>query len=201
MNNFVRTAPAAPGRAAQFQTTSSAPTVLFGVLPALRNRTLVRFGSHRGRAALSAAVAALIFGACSTGTSASSSAPEPRPSTSSPPSSSTSTDQPSGMTLLGLGDSVPGAGGACQEMGDSCRSYVLVLADLASKALGKPVIAINMAANNDVTSKSLLSGVKTDTACVTRSARPRSSRSRSATTTGKGPVSGKGPRPVWNPTG
>jgi hypothetical protein len=41
-------------------------------------------------------------------------------------------------------------------MGDFCRSYVLVLADLATKALGRPVTAVNLARTDDVTSASLL---------------------------------------------
>jgi hypothetical protein len=86
-------------------------------------------------------------------------------STPAPPTSaSPTTGLPSGTILLGLGDSVPGAGGPCQTMGDFCRSYVLVLADLATKALGRPVTAVNMAFNNDVTSASMLLSVKTDVA-------------------------------------
>lgn len=116
------------------------------------------------RVGLGAAAAILILCACSTGASAPSGTATASPPLSASPSASASTGQPSGMTLLGLGDSVPGAGGACQDMGDACRSYVSVLADLASKALGKPVTAVNMAANNDVTSASLLSDVETDQA-------------------------------------
>jgi lysophospholipase L1-like esterase len=46
-------------------------------------------------------------------------------------------------------------------MGDFCRSYVLVLADLASSALGRPVTAVNLARTDDVTSASLLREVQT----------------------------------------
>jgi lysophospholipase L1-like esterase len=120
--------------------------------------------ARRGLAALGAAAAALILAACGAGTPASSSAPSSTQWTSSLPSSSTSTGQRPGMTLLGLGDSIPGAGGACQDLGEACRSYVLVLADLASRAIGRPVTAVNMAANDDVTSASLLSSVETDPA-------------------------------------
>lgn len=126
--------------------------------------------TRRVAAALAAAaLASLLASACGAEV-----APEPATSSTSPPASSTSasptaasattTGLPSGTILLGLGDSVPGAGGPCKTMGDFCRSYVLVLADLATKALGRPVTAVNMAYNNDVTSASMLLSVKTDVA-------------------------------------
>lgn len=165
MKHFGRSAATrASGRPARFQTSSGASPASFWVLSTHHDRAVAGATPRRVLTALGAAAAALIFSACSAGTSASSSAPRPSQSTSSLPPTPTSTGRPPGMTLLGLGDSVPGAGGACQDMGESCRSYVLVLADLASKATGKPVTAVNMAANNDVTSASLLSSVETDTA-------------------------------------
>lgn len=66
---------------------------------------------------------------------------------------------PEGSFVLGLGDSVPGAGGPCQQ-DPNCRSYVVVLADLAARALGHPVTAVNRASNDDVTSRSLLRDVE-----------------------------------------
>lgn len=115
-----------------------------------------------------AALASLLAGACGAAVTPEpgrSSSSRPVPSTSTPAAASpTTTGLPSGTILLGLGDSVPGAGGPCKTMGDFCRSYVLVLADLATKALGRPVTAVNMAYNNDVTSASMLLSVKTDRA-------------------------------------
>lgn len=73
--------------------------------------------------------------------------------------SPSATGAPSGPFVLGLGDSVPGAGGPCQQ-DPNCRSYVLVLADLASTALGHPVAAVNRASNDNVTSADLLREVQ-----------------------------------------
>jgi lysophospholipase L1-like esterase len=75
----------------------------------------------------------------------------PAVSTSTPSTSGS----PGGPFILGLGDSVPGAGGPCQR-DPNCRSYVLVLADLASAALGHTVVAVNRASNDNVTSAGLL---------------------------------------------
>lgn len=75
------------------------------------------------------------------------------------PVSPSPTGVPDGPFVLGLGDSVPGAGGPCQR-DPGCRSYVLVLADLATQALGHPVAAVNRARNDDVTSESLLADVR-----------------------------------------
>jgi hypothetical protein len=74
------------------------------------------------------------------------------PSPTTPPA----TDDPA-VHLVGLGDSVAGAG-HCGE----CRSYVVVLGELAAKALGEPVITTNLGRNDDLTSSRLDSFVKSD---------------------------------------
>lgn len=111
--------------------------------------------------------AALLTSACAGGVAPLSARSSTSSSTSTPASPSLSpsaTGLPSGTILLGLGDSVPGGGGECHDSAGSCRSYVLVLADLATTALGRPVTAVNMAYNNDVTSASMLLSVRTDVA-------------------------------------
>jgi lysophospholipase L1-like esterase len=64
------------------------------------------------------------------------------------------------LTLVGLGDSVPG-GLKCT---DPCRSYVLTAGDLAATALGQPVATINLATNDGLQSDTLLHRVTTDDA-------------------------------------
>lgn len=56
------------------------------------------------------------------------------------------------LSLLGLGDSLPGAMGCF----DPCRSYVEVYGDLASDALGTVVETTNLATNDGLTSEGLI---------------------------------------------
>jgi lysophospholipase L1-like esterase len=59
---------------------------------------------------------------------------------------------------VGLGDSIAGAG----HCGAGCRSYVLVLGELAATALGDSVDTVNLASNNDLGSGGLRSLVESD---------------------------------------
>jgi lysophospholipase L1-like esterase len=61
---------------------------------------------------------------------------------------------------VGLGDSIAGAG----HCGAGCRSYVLVLGELAAAALGDSVDTVNLASNNDLGSGGLRSLVESDVA-------------------------------------
>lgn len=77
------------------------------------------------------------------------------------PASGPSAEAPSdGISLVGIGDSLPGALGCF----GSCRSYVAVLGDLASAALGVPVTTTNLATNDGLVSPLLLQRVTTDDA-------------------------------------
>lgn len=78
------------------------------------------------------------------------------PTTETTPVPLATTATPS-IALVGLGDSVAG-GGHC----DGCRSYILVYADLAAKALKSPVDAHNLARNDSLDSGRLLRMVRTD---------------------------------------
>ena len=77
---------------------------------------------------------------------------------------------PGSLTLVGLGDSIPGA----LNCPPGCRSYVEVYGELASQALQVPVSVLNLATNDTLDSTRLLSRVLSDD--VYRSgARPRRS--------------------------
>ena len=79
----------------------------------------------------------------------------PSPDTS--PSPSPPVDD--GMSLVGLGDSIPGAGGDCEH---HCDSYVVLLGEAASTALGEQVSVTNLGANTSVTARSLAARVQHD---------------------------------------
>jgi lysophospholipase L1-like esterase len=87
-------------------------------------------------------------------------APSPTETASTPEPTPELTPEPSGphFTLVGLGDSVAG-GLKCN---DPCRSYVLTFGELASAALGQPVVTHNLATNDGLTSDKLLARIRTD---------------------------------------
>ena len=62
------------------------------------------------------------------------------------------------LSLVGLGDSVPGA----LNCSPGCRSYVELYGDLASKALQAPVTVTNLATSDGLDSTTLLSRVLSD---------------------------------------
>jgi lysophospholipase L1-like esterase len=62
------------------------------------------------------------------------------------------------LTLVGLGDSVPG-GLKCH---DACRSYVLTYGELAATVLGEAVVTNNLATNDGLESRTLLNRVERD---------------------------------------
>jgi lysophospholipase L1-like esterase len=71
---------------------------------------------------------------------------------------------PDALLLVGLGDSVPGAGDhenpptyTCE-----CTSFVALLADLAAEALGRPVVTANLSTNDGVGAGALLERVRAD---------------------------------------
>lgn len=72
------------------------------------------------------------------------------------------------LSLVGLGDSIPGAGDQTGTAPDgrcaTCVSYVVLVGDAASKALGRTVVVTNLATNDGVGSDGLLERVKTDDA-------------------------------------
>ena len=83
----------------------------------------------------------------------------PRPSPAAKPTPMARTTVPPGtLSLVGLGDSVPGA----LHCDPPCRSYVEVYGELASAALKKPVVVENLATNDGLTSNTLVSRVKQD---------------------------------------
>jgi lysophospholipase L1-like esterase len=71
---------------------------------------------------------------------------------------------PGALLLVGLGDSVPGAGDHYRPPTYSCDcvSFVTLLGDLAEQALGQPVVVENLATNDGVGSTGLLDRVRTD---------------------------------------
>lgn len=80
--------------------------------------------------------------------------------TASPTSTSSANPQADdGMSLVGIGDSIPGAGGDCDQR---CDSYVVLLADAATVALGQDVSVTNLGANTSVTAQALAATVHTD---------------------------------------
>jgi lysophospholipase L1-like esterase len=74
------------------------------------------------------------------------------------------TEPPGALLLVGLGDSIPGAGDherpptyTCD-----CESFVTLLGRLAEQALGQPVVVKNLATNDSLESTGLLDRVRTD---------------------------------------
>jgi lysophospholipase L1-like esterase len=67
-----------------------------------------------------------------------------------------------GLLLVGLGDSVPGAGDHDRPptFTCNCESFVTILADRAADVLGKPVVALNLATNDSLESGGLLARVR-----------------------------------------
>jgi lysophospholipase L1-like esterase len=115
-------------------------------------------------------LAAILVAGCSTAPPASNAAtpsavPQATPGrTTLPPTGQPSpTPEPtiSGphFTLVGLGDSVAG-GLKCN---DPCQSYVLTYGDLATTALGLPVVTHNLATNDGLESDTLLGRVRNET--------------------------------------
>jgi lysophospholipase L1-like esterase len=74
------------------------------------------------------------------------------------PAESSTPSAPPHLSLVGLGDSIPGA----LNCPPGCRSYVEVYGDLASAALGVPVSVLNLATNDRLESAGLLSRVLED---------------------------------------
>jgi lysophospholipase L1-like esterase len=85
-------------------------------------------------------------------------APSLTPTTVASPSTSTQ-----GLSLVGLGDSIPGAGSATTYRCD-CVSYVNRYGELAEAALGRPVRVTNLASNDGVGAHWLLERIRTDDA-------------------------------------
>jgi lysophospholipase L1-like esterase len=83
--------------------------------------------------------------------------PKPAP-TVSPTATARATIPVGSLALVGLGDSVPGA----LHCDAPCRSYVEVYGELASAALGKPVVVENLATNDGLTSRNLMFRVRDD---------------------------------------
>lgn len=121
------------------------------------------------RVAALATAAALLFGACSNaGASASSPPTTPSAATSAAPvasialptasAASAASPAPSitGLSLVGLGDSLPGALG-CDP---PCRSFVEVYGELAAKGLGQDVHVTNLATNDSLKSYGLLQRIQ-----------------------------------------
>ena len=95
--------------------------------------------------------------ATSTETGAAPLAVAPAPASPKPTSTPLSAPDPTAtpaFRLLGLGDSVAGAGHCA-----GCRSYVLVFGDLAARALDEAVATTNLGSNNDLGSDGLLAMV------------------------------------------
>lgn len=99
---------------------------------------------------------AALVAACSPVVSpgASTTTPTPMPSASSPPQA---------LSLVGLGDSVPGAGDANSPTFrcEACVSYVVRYGELAATALGRPVNVTNLATDDGVGSHLLLERIRT----------------------------------------
>ncbi len=119
---------------------------------------------HARRAALPWAISVVIVIGCATPSSSAppSASTGPLPAASpaaspSTPSSPMATTASTSLRLVGLGDSIAGAGHC-----GGCRSYVLALADLAGRTLGELVEATNLARNDDMTSSRLTSYVLND---------------------------------------
>lgn len=83
--------------------------------------------------------------------------PAAPPSAAAQPSAAAATE---GLSLVGLGDSHPGALGCS----GSCRSYVEVYGELAADALGQSVATTNLATNDSLESPTLLWRVENDAA-------------------------------------
>jgi len=62
-----------------------------------------------------------------------------------------------GLSLVGLGDSLPGALGCV----DPCRSFVEIYGELAAVSMGMPVTITNLATNDSLESSGLLARVQT----------------------------------------
>ena len=132
--------------------------------------------TSRTLAALLPAMLAVTMACSGTGTSSSApsasslpsmsplAAGSPPPTISASPSSvlppaGTTTSQAPTLSLVGLGDSIPGAGGQTDTPLDS---YVVLVGEAASKALGRTVAVTNLATNDGVGSDGLLSRVRND---------------------------------------
>ncbi len=67
------------------------------------------------------------------------------------------------LSLVGLGDSIPGAGdGSAPDGHCACVSYVVLVGEAASKALGRTVAVTNLATDDGVGSDGLLDRVRYD---------------------------------------
>lgn len=110
---------------------------------------------------------ALVVGGCqgssSTGIAIASPSPTGTRSSTSPSTQQASIAPPStatapSLSLVGLGDSIPGA----MNCVDPCRSYVVGYGELASTALKRRVVVTNLATNDGLTTVDLLERVRTD---------------------------------------
>ena len=99
---------------------------------------------------------ALAFAACATPIAVAPAPVSPVP-TARPSSSAPDPTPVPALRLVGLGDSVAGAGHC-----GGCRSYVLVFGEIAAKALGDTVATTNLGSNNDLGSDGLLAMVTSD---------------------------------------
>lgn len=92
-------------------------------------------------------------------TAALATAATPAVSASEPPSAATLSPSPEpAIHLVGLGDSIAGAG----HCGSACRSYVEVFGELATAALSEPIDVQNLGSNESLGSYALLRNVKSD---------------------------------------
>ena len=100
-------------------------------------------------------LALVLLTACS---SSSSGGPIASPSSAMPPAAATPSQAPT-LSLVGLGDSIPGTGGPADT---PLVSYVARVGEAASKALGRTVAVTNLATNDGVGSDGLLLRVRND---------------------------------------
>jgi len=119
-------------------------------------------GSPRPALAAIVVVIAVLVSGCS-GAPSASTAPtaatpsrSPAPTPSPEPPTPAPTDIGPHLSLVGLGDSVPG-GLKCN---DPCQSYVLSFGDLAAVAMGEVVVTTNLATNDNLASSKLLARIR-----------------------------------------
>ena len=107
---------------------------------------------------LTALLTATVFAttACSAATSSAPAAP-PSPTMASSTPTTVTPSAASTLRLVGLGDSIPGAGGPTDA---PLVSYVVLVGEAASKALGRTVAVTNLATNDGVGSEGLLFRVR-----------------------------------------
>jgi lysophospholipase L1-like esterase len=132
-------------------------------------------GSMRTRLVLVVTASALLGGvpAIAQGPEASAGAREPGPAATVADAGPSQTADgslglpsvpPGALLLVGLGDSIPGAGDHDRPPTYTCdcESFVTLLGGLAEQALGQPVVVANLATNDSLESTGLLVRVQTD---------------------------------------